>query len=1431
MEADEDIVMLEEPINNQNLDLWSGGNYFNSHPEKVLGEKYATSGRFGQVFKYKGSLSDVERIDAPLNFFNFDKGQDDPTLSIVNAENTIKILDPDVTDFVEKAIVKSKARVSRKKDTPASLPDQSAPVELQSFYEVYEQYNPGITSNHLKAYLYWKTKIGKPLSRLWNSLVRGRDVYEGFTDVEMRETEPFNLSDSEIDSLVKEGHLFYYNGVLEPSSIYLSGDIYSKKAQLDKDKEYMESQFGPGTYDNHVSALETAWQRVYGSQIRIEAGNKGMVVLPSSSFAKKIKISNIELISESADKFKILQIGRKSGYGNPDWDAEFTKGYVSDWKKHDFEELSLIDACIFWILKTQPELNGPISHWDLVKIYYLDRPPRVSTDDKTPEQIKKEKTEVEKLKSICQREGNRLFNEFLITQLTSEDRVKVEMTWNREYNNYLPIDFNTVPVAFTSAKELIKPEKREAVAFIMSNGTGCLAYDVGVGKTPSAIFTISAFIDSGYTKRPMIVVPNQVYKQFISEIKKFAPHIPVIEGYNLSDKYVGNFQNEDGTIKMPPAGSITVFTYEGLEVIGFSDNTADELLKGLYEILNQGGESDRQTSGKNSKAPSFQERLEQLVGRGLRGTRFNIEDFGFDFACYDEAHKMKKVFTAVKGTEEETEGGTVKRGKNPYAINSGIPSSIALKGFMLNYYILQNNNLQNVMLLTATPFTNSPLEIFSMLAMVAYEKLKGSNLGNLKDFFDTFIQTSYELVITAKLKPAFKQVILGFNNLLALQSIIFRFINHKTGESVNVKRPQKYVLPYTRKVVDGTIIQLDESEKVETYIEMTPFQKEIMEGIVQYVEGSKSEQDLKSQFNVYEEEKKVKSKKSGEDSSALESGSSSDEGTEIDENTLDQSEKEGVRILKGLNMARNLALSPHVFQNASDVDYESYVDLSPKLKYIMNCVQSVKEYHEAKKEPISGQVIYMDRGVEHFGLLKKYLVEKVGFKEHEVGIIKSGLPKDGPRSKEYVKNLFNGERYNEDTKEFELVTDVERIKVVIGSSTIKEGINLQKYGTVLYNAFIDWNPTDIQQLEGRIYRQQNKYGSVRIVVPMVVDSADIFLFQKLQEKTARLNTIWDRDGKHNVLKTEEFDPSEFKYALIRNPYVVAELQIIEEKARMESEKIGFQRKVNAAQELMSQSRSVRGRFDNALKLIREYYPNYESTGTTLEDAKKLKNDLLALFKSSKDPQGLPWARGYYERRMQPVLYDKKGEIIPESELEQPSKPYWFTDWAVAIKDVEKGLNEFLRPFGIEWPDISDENPVQYFITKANQEIDNITEAMKTVESDENKNRIAAEVVEQREKNHIRPKNLFENVADFAKLNYLLSHKAQEVPAAVKKAATLVEVQPVDQEIPMGIPDISEKEYLENQIEEIKFLLEFADGEDKAYLENRIEDVKFLISIL
>lgn len=1326
--------------------LFADDNFFKRHPDKVLGEAFTSSGRFGEVTKYRGDLSALARIDVPLDFIGNEKTLENPLVSTSDTFNLSAVaMTPAVQDLLMEVNRKSTEATGRtllKRRRTEEVVLMEDPVqtgilpELNAFEEMYRRYNPGISNEALEVFIWYKSSVGKPLSRRWVNLLEERF----FNDLD--EAYHYSVDPEKIKYWFDQGLIYYYTDKYLPAFLYLAEDIYAKKFQLERDKEHIITEHGQGGYDAQEKALGAVFREKYDARLLVgEPGQENnLVILPISKFAASFMIEGLESMAEDQQfKIKRVSAASKKTYGQPDF---LNDAGTYEHKKEHFDRLSLRDAYSYWLIKSSPEVRENITAQDIIRYYINGSPIRTGGD---AAEKKAMKAQSEKFKASLQKEGERLFKIFLDSELTVNDKVRLETEWNAKFNNYVPVDYNKVPVAFTMARyykgkeELLRPEKREAVAFMLTTGTQCLAYDVGAGKTPSACFTISAFLDAGFCRRPFVCVPNQVYKQFIQEIKEFCPQIPVLEAYNFGDGYIQNFQGADGQITPVPSGCITVMTYEGLEQIGFNDSTFNELFDQLYTILDQGGASEQPQSQQQKEG--FAARLETILGKGLKGSLYNIEDFGFDFACYDEAHKLKKVFTSVKGEAETDEKGKPSRGRNPYLISSGQPSSIGLKAFMLNQYILKRNGYQNILLLTATPFTNSPLEIFSMLAMLAWEQLQATDLQNIKNFFDTYIQTSTELVINSKLKPEFKQVILGFNNLVSLQTLIRRFINYKTGEDVNVQRPAKYVLPYTHKLVDGTLIELSPEERVESYLPMTPQQKAMMDDIIGYVEGTIPFGELGS-ASYTEEETPL-----DEESSEVQS-----EGEAVDEADMSDDEKAGVRNLRGMNFARNLALSPYLyaFSGLGKPTWYDYVESSPKLKYTCECIRTVKEWHESRNEPVSGQVIYIDRGIEYFELIRQYLIQEVGFKPHEVAIIKSGMPAGSKKgSKEFIKNLFNGELYNISTKTFETVTDDQRIKVIIGSSTIKEGINLQRYSTCLYDLWLDWNPTDFWQLCGRIWRQGNLFSSVRIPIPLVVDSMDIFIFQKLQEKTSRLNTLWSTDGRKNVLKLEEFDPAELKYALIRNPMTVAQLQVIGQQAAIEGELLGIKRLSERIARIKENVEEITSALPAAVKIAQEYR-SFERSEDQLTDARRLVGIIQEIYKSQTDRQGLKMVENFGRKY--------SGEPADDFSIRDPFyKPYWFDAFNLAQRNLTREVRDFITPSGIPFR-LDDTTGLDVYATRKEASIAEL-EARKTALSDkENLQRLADEVILDREERKIGYKPLHESVQDFTTLNYLLGDR-------------------------------------------------------------------------
>ena len=71
------------------------------------------------------------------------------------------------------------------------------------------------------------------------------------------------------------------------------------------------------------------------------------------------------------------------------------------------------------------------------------------------------------------------------------------------------------------------------------------------------------------------------------------------------------------------------------------------------------------------------------------------------------------------------------------------PSDRALQLFFLTDYIQETSPFGNTLLLTATPFTNSPLEVWSMITYVDRDALKNTGLDATQDFFRVFGDMSF----------------------------------------------------------------------------------------------------------------------------------------------------------------------------------------------------------------------------------------------------------------------------------------------------------------------------------------------------------------------------------------------------------------------------------------------------------------------------------------------------------------------------------------------------------------------------------------------------------------------------------------------------------------------------------------------------------------
>lgn len=654
------------------------------------------------------------------------------------------------------------------------------------------------------------------------------------------------------------------------------------------------------------------------------------------------------------------------------------------------------------------------------------------------EKLSLSETENDERKILRMETAEHLFDRFLHESLLPEQKNWVEQTWNKTFNNFSTIDYKNFDYTlegfsgtFDGKKFTLHEQQKKGFAFLCSKGNGLLAYDVGVGKTATGIAAVVHQIQHQKCKRPLIIVPKAVYSKWVHDINELFPNINLIKLENLNKEIIDNLRinsifEESNKGFLLPEKSVSICTAEAIEKIYFKEETLPLLQESFYHILSQ------------KKIISYFELPSKLSFENY----IFFEDLGADLILVDEAHRYKNLIKKV-----------CKGGHSEFSrLGFGEPSSRAIKMFAITEFIHRHNNEKNVFLLSATPFTNSPMEIYTTLLFTGGNEIRQMGYKDINDFLNEFAEIKIEWTVNNKNQVVQKTVMKNFRSLDALQKIIQNYIDKVNVEEAKISRPKK----------ETHVIK----------IEQTEVQKQIYEEQIQRLCNASS-------LPV---------------------------------------------IFSAMNTMRLCLISPTLVKNhnSHNNDLSDFVTASPKMLFV--CQSVIKIYRE---KPDCGQIIYLPRGVKEFSAIKKYLIQNE-IPEDTIGIMNSSTT-------ELRKNKI--------TKAFNDSQNV--LKILLGSETISEGVDLNGNSLILYNCMLGWNPTEPVQVEGRLWRQGNKQKKVHIVYPLMYNSLDSLIYQKHDEKASRIDAIWDYRG--DKINVEEINPAELKFDLIKSPEMKADI-ILEQKA-------------------------------------------------------------------------------------------------------------------------------------------------------------------------------------------------------------------------------------------------------------------------------------------
>lgn len=240
----------------------------------------------------------------------------------------------------------------------------------------------------------------------------------------------------------------------------------------------------------------------------------------------------------------------------------------------------------------------------------------------------------------------------------------------------------------------------------------------------------------------------------------------------------------------------------------------------------------------------------------------------------------------------------------------------------------------------------------------------------------------------------------------------------------------------------------------------------------------------------------------------------------------------------------------------------NFVETSPKIYFCVKAIECLINKHNDNQEDITGQIIYMAWGQSFWyggyryngmELIKSYLKNKLDlnkkFTIEESDELSKASGEKANIKKYDLDEVQNVSGASQDALKKSAISKAfnsGKIKVLIGSGTIKEGINLQGEGThgnsTIYVLTAEYAPMAMMQLEGRIWRQGNPLKNVRMVYPLIKNSIDSHIYSKLSEKIKKVKNMLEA-GIYDFKQTQ-FDKDIEGVSLALNTNIEEKIKIM-----------------------------------------------------------------------------------------------------------------------------------------------------------------------------------------------------------------------------------------------------------------------------------------------
>ena len=706
---------------------------------------------------------------------------------------------------------------------------------------------------------------------------------------------------------------------------------------------------------------------------------------------------------------------------------------------------------------------------------------------------------------------------------------------------------------------------------------GINAFSVGLGKSFSALAAVQYAHNVGTKKKTLFVVPSNVFSNWHKESSGNSERVGVYDKA-VQDRclWVGvDFFGKNGEFKYKSANNSrdlnkilenqhdkVFMTIETFTSIRMKPETAEEYAEFLRKTDAAFAENERKAESEKADA-RLADFIELLTKDGKNESAPFLEQMGFDSIVIDEAHKFKN------GKRVFQFGNRVKGLGNVQST-----SRVAVDGLAKTWFIRkQSPRMDGVLPLTATPITNSPLEIYSMLTLAKGEDfIKKSFLG--VDGADGFMKAVCTIDNKPDLNVAGEEVSLeiltGLKNTGLLRNILTAAAEIKEAADVGMV----IKLPDAEELTESITLTPSGKAKIKRYIGLYNLAKAVLKEQLPVWNGNViSSETATAILNDAAAELNWPIKKMAAPFSLID---------KMDKVLLDEELAEQATFYEVGESLDNLqAIESAVGEfNSSEIkEKRNYLSKYTKPE---NKLKETVEYNDSNEVvdveytvKVEAEILHHEKGAtvridtESFGtiakfekLLEKHKAEvsvnasprlaaiaanvknenahvrakdengnKLKFAKQIVFVeslgvhmkLKRILAKDGgiPASKiTFISGAAEklGKEYDllDIQNGFNANGENNKYCIVIANKKAEVGINLQKGCQAIHHASINWTPDSITQRNGRGVRQGNTTDIVNVYYYEADGTFDMYRKRLVESKASWIDSLMDKDGENSV---------------------------------------------------------------------------------------------------------------------------------------------------------------------------------------------------------------------------------------------------------------------------------------------------------------------------